>query len=258
MGIEATFDDHQETTTRHQCDCIFRRSCLIAKNHDSENSDKNQRIKKKSLSKGDFLFREDTKAESIYMIRVGAIKVCHPDSKTALNHYFPGDIVGVGAAFINQGRHHLNAQALDDTLVCELPWNQFTQHTRHDPELALRISELVSTEVNQGYERIIVMSKKRPLSRIAAFIVSYSTRMQRMGLSQTEFNFPISISELAIYLGLARETVSRQLSAIREQGIVDIRGKRLRIRSAEGLAELAEPISLNSPLQQPSCANPDP
>jgi CRP/FNR family transcriptional regulator, anaerobic regulatory protein len=247
VGTETAINSHHQISSRHQCEsCLLRLDCLIAKLLNSNDQNKEQILKnKRSISQGDFLFKAGNKSESIYIVKVGAIKtvkVCPQGAETVLAYHFPGDIVG--AASINKGLHHLNAQALSDTRVCELSWDQLTQSTPYGLELSLRISELISNEVNHGYERIIIMSKKQPRSKVAYFLVSYSKRMKSLGLSPTEFNFPVSISELSTYLGLARETVSRQLSALKEKDIVDIQGKSIKIKSYEALAEMAEEIPL--------------
>lgn len=247
MLTETAINSHHQTASRHQCEsCILRLDCFIAKLLSLNGQNQEQIAKnKRSIRQGEFLFKTGNKSESIYIVKVGAIKtvkVCPQGTETVLAYHFPGDIVG--AASINKGHHHLNAQALSDTRVCELPWDQLTQNTPYGLELSLRISELISDEVNHGYERIIVMSKKQPISKVAYFLVSYSKRMKNLGLSTTEFNFPVSISELSTYLGLARETVSRQLSSLKEKNIVDIRGKSIKIRSYESLAEMAEDIPL--------------
>ncbi len=243
MGIEtAVNSNHHQTTNRLQCEsCILRLDCFIARLLSLQDGNKEAIVKnKRSVPQGEFLFEAGSQSKSIYIVKVGAIKtvkLCPRGTETVLAHHFPGDIVG--SASINQGHHHLSAQALSDTRVCELSWDQLTKNTPYGLELSLRISELISAEVNHGYERIIVMSKKNPRAKVAHFIVSQSKRMEKLGLSPTEFHFPISISELATYLGLARETVSRQLSALKEQGVIDIFGKTIKINSSNELAEIS-------------------
>lgn len=245
MGIETAVSNttYQPTTNRNQCEsCILRLNCFIARFLNNQDDSKDHIIRnKRSIKQGEFLFEAGNKSESIYIVKIGAIKtvkLCPRGTETVLAHHFPGDIVG--AASINRGYHHLSAQALSDTRVCELSWAQLTQNTPYGLELSLRISELISTEVNHGYERIIVMSKKHPSAKVAHFIVSHSKRMEKLGLSPREFHFPISISELATYLGLARETVSRQLSALKEQGVIDINGKTIKINSSKKLSEISD------------------
>lgn len=244
MGIETAVNSrHHQTTSRHQCEsCILRLDCFIAKTLSPQDGNQDQIVKnKRSIPQGEFLFEAGSKSESVYIVKIGAIKtmkLCPRGTETVLAHHFPGDIVG--AASINHDHHHLSAQALSDARVCELPWDQLTQNTSCGLELSLRISELISEEVNHGYERIIVMSKKRPIVKVAHIIVAQSKRMGKLGLSSTEFQFPISISEIANYLGLARETVSRQLSELKNKGVIEIREKIIKINSREELAKIAE------------------
>lgn len=246
MALHTEFAGETKVAVSSRCDsCLLRTNCFIAR-LTLPRGDNVERIStsKRAIPQGQFLFRAGDPAKALYIVKVGAVKTLARlprGGETVLAHHFPGDIVGATA--INRGRHPLSAQALTDTRVCELPWAPLTQRTPDGLESLLSISELISREVDHGYERMLIMSKKQPSARVAHFILAHAQRMARLGLSQSEFFFPISISELAKYLGLARETVSRQISTFRTRGLIDTHGRIMKIKAAAKLRDIAEGVT---------------
>ena len=222
--------------------CLLRMSCLMARLSQNNESISEQRQRKtRNIKKGEFLFEAGHSSDGFYIVKVVAIQTLalFPRSdNSVLALHLSGDIVG--ATSLQYGRHAVSAKAVSDARVCELPWNRLTQLTPEALGFTLSISELISREVEHGYERIITLSMKQPIARVANFILSYARRMERLGLSQSAFVLPIGISDLAKYVGLARETVSRQIGALKKYNIIDADGRVFAIKDAEGLRDIVE------------------
>ncbi len=245
MVLVDLFMGNKKARYSNQCDsCLLRLSCFMARLSQNNESAKEQISRNtRNIQKGEFLFKAGHSAGEFYIVKVGAIQTLSlfpRGENTVLALHLPGDIVG--ATSLPYGRHAVSAKALVDSRVCELPWNQLTQLTPEGLGFALSISDLISREVEHGYERIITMSMKQPIARVANFILSYARRMERLGLSQSAFVLPIGVSDLAKYLSLARETVSRQIGALKKYDIIESDGRLFKIIDAEGLRDIVEDV----------------
>jgi CRP/FNR family transcriptional regulator len=74
--------------------------------------------------------------------------------------------------------------------------------------------------------------------RVATFLLNLSTRMQARGYSPSEFHLRMTREEMGNYLGMKLETVSRMFSKFQRDGLVETRGKQIRIVDFEGLARV--------------------
>jgi len=128
-----------------------------------------------------------------------------------------------------------NVVALDTSAVCGLTFDSITGLARHMPELqnelfrimSLRISELESSAGDLSADQ-----------RIALFLLSLSDRFSRRGYSESEFILAMSRRDIASYLRLATETVSRVLARFQKAGVLRVDRKQVRIRDIEELRKL--------------------
>ncbi len=97
----------------------------------------------------------------------------------------------------------------------------------------------MSTEIREEQELMMLLNKKTADERLAAFIMNLSSRFKRRNLSATQFQLSMSRGDIANYLGLAVETISRLLTRFQEKGLIDFQNRFLTITNITELSILA-------------------
>jgi CRP/FNR family transcriptional regulator len=97
----------------------------------------------------------------------------------------------------------------------------------------------MSKELQSDEHFMLVLGKKTSEERLSNFLISLSTRFSQRGFSGTEFNLSMSRNDIANYLGLAVETVSRLFTRFQNAGLIEVNRKLITIKNLEGLNELA-------------------
>ena len=87
---------------------------------------------------------------------------------------------------------------------------------------------------------LLILGQKTAEQRMAAFLLHHSKRQRLLGLSEVDINLPMSRADIASYLALAVETVSRVLTRLQDAGLLKVQRSRVRILNLENLATVAE------------------
>ncbi|WP_299595226.1 fumarate/nitrate reduction transcriptional regulator Fnr [uncultured Microbulbifer sp.] len=221
--------------------CSVRALCLPAGLSKSDIDRLEQVAHKKTLVQaGSTLFRAGDTFTSLYAIRSGSFKsvVIAADGDAQVTHFaLPGELLGLDA-YSNQF-HPSYAEALEDSSVCELPFSQLETLAQQVPGLQKQIFNLFSDELRQEKEMVMLLGKRSAEARMAALLVNISERYARRGYSATAFNLTMPRTDIANYLGLTAETVSRLISRFQKQGVMKVNGRAVTLLDKPGLAALA-------------------
>ncbi len=177
---------------------------------------------------------------ALYVVRSGAFKTFAADSEGAsqvLGFHLPGEIMGLDA--IAPGHHQCTAQALEKSSACEVPFGRLEQVARELPGLQQQLLRVISREIQQDHQHLVMIGRRVALERLAIFLLSLSERLQRMRRDPLLFVLPMSRGDIASYLGLVIETVSRLFSKLAELGVIQVERKTIRIVDPVRLRELA-------------------
>lgn len=203
--------------------------------------------RKAPLQKNQELFSAGEPFTSLYAIRAGVIKVfSFSDSGEEIIHgfYLPGDVVGIDA--LSSQTHLFNAVALDATSVCTLPFEELSDLSMKIPHLNTQVLSIMSKEVVEGRLHSELLTKKNADQRIAQFIWSMAERYKNRGYHYLEFRLSILHRDVATYLGLTPETVSRILAKLHQEGVVTWKKKEVNIHNEAKLKSLAGVADLES------------
>jgi CRP/FNR family transcriptional regulator len=195
------------------------------------------------LHRGDHLFRTAEEFHNVYMVRSGAIKtyvVLQSGEEQVIGFHTPGEIVGLDA--IDSGRYVCNAMVLDTSCVCPLPYEQLCRLSARSQEVQNRLIRVMSRRIVDHESLLLVLGQKTAEQRLAAFLLHHSNRQRQLGLSEFDINLPMSRADIASYLALAVETVSRVLTRLQDAGLLNVQRSRVRILDLENLAIVAEEI----------------
>ncbi|WP_144393662.1 fumarate/nitrate reduction transcriptional regulator Fnr [Pleionea sediminis] len=192
------------------------------------------------LRKSELLFSDGEKFENVYAIRSGSLKsytISEDGIEQITGFHLPGEIVGLDA--INSGSHPSFAKALETSAICAIPFDKLEELARSMPGLQQQLFKVMSQEIREDQELMMLLNKKAADERLAAFIINLSQRFGRRGLSSSQFRLTMTRSDIGNYLGLAVETVSRLFTKFQQNELIDVNDKEVSISDAEALSSLA-------------------
>ncbi len=225
----------------HCQDCSISQLCIpfTLNEHELDQLD-NIIERKKPIQKGQTLFKAGDELKSLYAIRSGTIKsytITEQGDEQITGFHLAGDLVGFDA--IGTGHHPSFAQALETSMVCEIPFETLDDLSGKMPNLRQQMMRLMSGEIKGDQDMILLLSKKNAEERLAAFIYNLSRRFAQRGFSPREFRLTMTRGDIGNYLGLTVETISRLLGRFQKSGMLAVKGKYITIENGDILAELA-------------------
>lgn len=238
---------------RRSCSsCALSELCLPAGigNDDLERLDTAVRDKR-TLDRGGVLYRDGDPFEALYVVRSGSLKTFVQDETgdvQILGFHLPGEIIGFDALASN--RHVSQAEALERSSICELPYARLQQVTSEVPALHRQLMRVISREVIEEHRHMVMMGRQQAQEQLAIFLKGLADRYQRLQRDGTALTLSMSRYDIANYLGLVVETVSRLFSRLEEMGVLEVNRKSVRIRRPDLLAELCRSSTAAAPKQR--------
>ncbi len=192
------------------------------------------------FSRGEHIFEQSTPFRSVFAVRSGAVKtsiITESGEEQVTGFYMPGELVGLDS--MSNESYACNAKALERTSICEFPVERLEDLTSRLPGLQHHFFQLMSQEIQGSHQLSILLSKNTAEERIASLLLSLSSRFQRRRMSGTSFSLPMARNDIANFLGLAVETVSRVFTRFQNQGVIKARGREVELVDLEALQMIA-------------------
>lgn len=187
------------------------------------------------------LFHQGEPMSSIYAVRSGSVKsttLAADGGEQITGFHLPGELIGLDA--IATGTHGCTATALETSSVCELPFDQLDALSGQIPGLRRQLLRLTAREIQHDQRALLMLGQKSAEQRLATLLLNLSARLQQRGLSATQFRLSMPRGDIANYLGLAVETVSRLLARFQEQGLLQVTGREVTLLDPTRLQLLAD------------------
>lgn len=191
---------------------------------------------RRRVRRGDSLYQAGDAFRSLYAVRSGFFKstVMLEDGREQVTAFhMPGELLGLEG--IGAGRHHSNAVALEDSVVCVIVFASLEQAAVEMRGLQQQFHKVMSRELVRDQGVMMLLGTMRADERLATFLLNLSQRFLARGYSATEFNLRMTRDEIGSYLGMKLETVSRAFSRFQEMGLIEVRQKDVRILDLPGL-----------------------
>lgn len=191
--------------------------------------------------KGNIIFSEGDSSNKLYIIGSGSVKT-YKYTKEGKAQIFcvlsKGDFIG-DLSLLKTERHEYTAEALEDSTICFLSKEAFDMLLLKNPEISIVILEKLHDKL-VGLENLIqTLSTKDMESRIATFLVNLARKFHYESSSETIIDLPLNREDIGNYIGVTRETVSRTLSSMQDQGLIELKGtKRIILKDIEKLKEV--------------------
>lgn len=192
------------------------------------------------LHKGDRLFSAGDQISSLYAVHSGVIKTYRLTSegdRQVLDFYFAGQIVDLDALYDDVST--VFAEALDTASVCAISIPEFKKVISGSAALQDGFIRRMSKVIRQQMDHTLSVGLCDATQRMARLLYRVSAHYRTMGYSPLRFELPMSRVDMASHLGLAVETISRQIRKLRELGLVEITGNHVVIKSMPELMRWA-------------------
>lgn len=221
--------------------CSLQQLCLPAGISAEELRQLDEIVKRKRpVERGERLFRPGDPMTAVFVARDGAFKtvtISEEGEEQVVGFHLPGELIGLDA--LGAGEHRCEAVALTTANVCEVPFEQLSMIAAQLPSLQHQLLRVIGRSMDRDQDHLGMLVRRQAGERIALFLHGLSERYRNIGESATRFKLPMSREDIARYLGLALETVSRGFSKLQEDGVIDVVGRRIDVLRPEELNRLA-------------------
>ena len=224
----------------HCAECGAR-TCSILKDADAEALNRLSFAKKSMVYlKGQCILREGLESHGLYFIHGGKVKVFKTnghDKQVILRLAKAGEMIGYDNAFTG-GPQEASAMALEDTRICYIDQDTFLQIAREYPDIAINLLKYFSRLLMQAEAQNMKMARLHVQAKVADALC---TIHETFGVNVEDrcLNLQLSRQDLADLAGSTKEQVSKTLTEFKSQGLLEVRGKRIRILDFTALAEVA-------------------
>lgn len=194
---------------------------------------------RRKIKRHQHLYRAGDGFEAIYAVRSGSFKtnVLFEDGRDQVTGFqMSGEILGLDG--ISTEKHTCDAQALEDSEVCVIPFDKLEELSREVESLQHQFHKVMSREIVRDHSVMMLLGSMRAEERLAAFLINLSQRFTARGFSPAEFHLRMTRDEIGSYLGLKLETVSRAFSRFQDQGLISVQQKHIKILNIDGLKAL--------------------
>ena len=173
------------------------------------------------LAPNEALFTADQLAISVHNLTAGVARLYKllPDGRRqVIGFALPRDFLGTAPS----DRYSFSADAIEAVSVCRFAVNAFTHFIEQRPHFLLRINEFAARELMLAQEQMLLLGRRTAEEKVAAFLVGWRARLAHIGDERQTITLPMSRQDIADYLGLTIETVSRTLTRFEREKMLVI------------------------------------
>ena len=172
-----------------------------------------------AVGAADTIFREGDPARSMFSVAVGRVKLYKllPDGRRQIFTFlFPGDFFGLA----NDHGYAYTAEALTPVVLCRYPRQPFERLLERVPRLERRLLEITVAELRAAQDHMVLLGRKSAREKVASFLVAEASEGEARGQPAGLVALPMCRTDIADYLGLTIETVSRTVTGFKREGII--------------------------------------
>ncbi len=195
---------------------------------------------RQKVEAGETFVDEGEAATHFFNVTSGSVKVYKlmADGRRQITGFlFAGDFLGL--AF--NDNYTYSAEALTPVNLCRFPRRQLERLLERFPSVERKLLTLASNELAAAQEQMLLLGRKSAQEKIVSFILSLGRRAATIGGDGDLVHLTMTRSDIADYLGLTTETVSRAFTLLRSRGFIELDGaSKVLIADREALEDLAE------------------
>jgi len=188
-----------------------------------------------SLSAGEALFWEGDEASQIFDLLEGVLRVYKilPDGRRAIMGFvYPGEVLGVSF----QHRSLFTAEAVTAVKIRRVSRGRFLSVVNESPDLQSQLVTLLCDKMSAAHEQMLLLGRKSAEERVVSFLIAVYGKCGE----GAEIELPMSRLDMADYLGLTMETVSRMMTSLARRGLIHATGRhRIALSKLGALRDIA-------------------
>jgi len=167
------------------------------------------------------LFREGDTAAHVYSVSSGALKLYKmmPDGRRQITGFlFAGDMFGLA----QDGAYVTTAETMIPSRVCRFAHGKLDRMLHEIPKLERRIFTMAVKDLIAAQDQMLLLGRKTAREKVATFLLGVARRQEKSGPSTSLVALPMSRADIADYLGLTIETVSRTFTQLKREGVIGL------------------------------------
>jgi len=227
--------------SRGQCAaCEIRELSVCGALNETELARLRQIITSSKIDAGRTVISEGDPANDLFNVVRGCVKLYKllPDGRRQVTGFlFPGDFLGIAL----NDTYAYSAEAIEPLQLCRFPRKRLEALLVELPRLERRLLGETAHELAAAQDQMLLLGRKTAKERVASFLVTLSRRAEKRGRPASPLDVPMSRTDMADYLGLTTETVSRTLTQLRKAKLIAIAGRDgIAILDPKGLSALVD------------------
>jgi len=194
------------------CDVREMAVCSVLRGHELDRLA--QIVARIPVAPGQTIFQEGDEADYVYNIVSGSVRLFKllPDGRRQITGFlFESDFLGLAL----KERYAYSAEAVSETAVCRFPRGKLERLFEDMPRLETRLLDQASNELIAAQDQMLLLGRKTAVERLSSFLFALARRQGSASL-----DLPMTRTDIADYLGLTIETVSRSFTKLRRTGVI--------------------------------------
>tara|TARA_B100000586_G_scaffold61121_1_gene42196 strand:+ start:285 stop:899 length:615 start_codon:yes stop_codon:yes gene_type:complete len=175
----------------------------------------------KNYTNKENIFIQNDPAKHLFNITEGNVKIYQllDDGRIQIIGFlYPGDFFGS----YKNNKYNYSAESIGDLKTCVFDQKILEQYLDENPVLAKELLNQTSFELTVAQDRITVLGKLSAIERISTFLTNISEQRKRIGWQNNPISLPMTRQDIADYLGLTIETVSREFSNLKSSNLIKV------------------------------------
>jgi CRP/FNR family transcriptional regulator len=165
------------------------------------------------------IYFEGDEAEHCFRVRSGTVRLCKvtEDGRRQIAAFLTaGDLFG----WVEEGEYRFSAEAVTDAKVEKFSRRRIDQATTADPAMGRRIMAVLSAQLACAHQHVVLLGRLTAYERVATFLLDLARRRRQPGRDDRNVELAMNRRDLADYLGLTVETVSRVMNGLKRKGLI--------------------------------------
>lgn len=193
------------------------------------------------LKSGQPVFHEGDPARRVFMLTLGSLKIytlLGDGRRQVTGFMFPGDFLGISL----EGEYAFTIEALQSAELWWFSRPAFDSFIEAHPSVERELYRMAAHELAAAQRQMVLLGRKTAAERLASFFLELLKSQEQLngGRTERQFDLPMSRLDIADYLGLTKETVSRMLSELRSRGLIRLEQQnRIEVLDREQLEDVA-------------------
>ena len=226
-------------TCSHVCaHCQVRAVAVCGALEIDELAELEQLITPTLLGPKSVLFAEGDTADHVYSVTSGCIRLSKDLSdgrRQVVGFALPGDFLNLSL----ERKFGFSADSVESTALCRFQTVQFRRFLDRKPHVVRKLYDLAAHELTIAHEQMVLLGRRRADEKIACFLVNWRERLGRLTGADHTLHLPMTRQDMADYLGLTIETVSRTISTLARKRTIMVIPEGVRILDMNELRALA-------------------